>query len=183
MTLTRVCLSVRVYLDLERWTCTFCHLPSRLSQTRVSSDWSECAMPLLHQTQTQSQQRLAMEIVTVKTQSSVRYSTETQWNMATEKWFELLQFPSVDKLWHLPQHWLLSPSTSVQRPSKTIEKYLIDEIITKTSEKLAGSRTEGANLRSKGQRSRSLGTKRYKKSFFAHIFVKSGLIYVKPRPN
>jgi len=37
---------------------------------------------------------------------------------------------------------------------------------------------------SKGQRqrSRSLGTK-ILKSFFAHIFVESGSIYVKPRPK
>lgn len=26
-----------------RWKCTFCHLPSRLCQTRVSSDWWVCA--------------------------------------------------------------------------------------------------------------------------------------------
>jgi len=37
-------------------------------------------------------------------------------------------------------------------------------------------------LSSKGQRSRSLGTK-MQKSFFAHIFVKSGPIYVEPRPQ
>jgi len=39
-----------------------------------------------------------------------------------------------------------------------------------------------ANLRSKGQRSRSLGTK-CKNLFFAHMFVKSGSIYVKPKPK
>jgi len=37
-------------------------------------------------------------------------------------------------------------------------------------------------LSSKGQRSRSLGTKT-QKLFFAHIFVKTGSIYVKPRPK
>ena len=40
--------------------------------------------------------------------------------------------------------------------------------------------TRGANLRSKGQTSRSLGTKMLK-SFSAHIFVKSGSMYVKTR--
>jgi len=37
-------------------------------------------------------------------------------------------------------------------------------------------------MRSKGQRSRSLGTKMWK-SFSTHIFVNSGSIYVKPRPK
>jgi len=36
-----------VYLDRERWLWTFCHLPSLLSQTRVSSVCSECGTPLL----------------------------------------------------------------------------------------------------------------------------------------
>jgi len=44
------------------------------------------------------------------------------------------------------------------------------------------SNYSGTNSSSKGQRSRSLRTKVWK-SFFAHIFVKSGSIYVKPRPK
>jgi len=40
----------------------------------------------------------------------------------------------------------------------------------------------GANLGSNSQRSRSQGTKTYK-PFFAHVFVKSGSIYVKPYQN
>ena len=42
--------------------------------------------------------------------------------------------------------------------------------------------TRRANLRSKGQRSRSLGMKMWK-LFSAHVFVKSGSVYVKPRPH
>jgi len=41
--------------------------------------------------------------------------------------------------------------------------------------------TSGANLRSKGQMSRSLDNENIKIVFFAHVFVKSGSIYIKPR--
>lgn len=58
----RVCLSFYFYLRWAlysngvaplicpvelRWKWTFCHLPSRLFQTRVSSDWFVCALPSL----------------------------------------------------------------------------------------------------------------------------------------
>jgi len=38
-------------------------------------------------------------------------------------------------------------------------------------------------FRSHSQRSRSLGTKMKKKSFLAHIFMKSASIYIKPTPK
>ena len=47
--------------------------------------------------------------------------------------------------------------------------------------------TMGANLGSKDQTSKvkvtGSGNETVKKSFFAHIFIKSGSIYIKPRPK